>query len=110
MSTPSLVSVFKRFPKELFRVNNGYAVKVRAWSPSRRTYDIVVENGVVQPKALEPSNYIAPNGASMRPNSPYQQSLVSWRFRGNDTIVYSVAEGTTLPKDLLLVLKSWTRR
>ncbi|RNJ56495.1 hypothetical protein D7B24_007215 [Verticillium nonalfalfae] len=92
MSTPSLVSVFKRFPKELFRVNNGSAVKVRAWSPKRRTYDIVVENGVVRPKALEPSSYVAPNGASMRPNSPYQQSLVSWRFRGNDTIVYSVAE------------------
>ncbi|KPM39121.1 hypothetical protein AK830_g7444 [Neonectria ditissima] len=71
-------------------------VKLRAWSPKRRTYDIVVENGVVRPKALEPSSYIAPNGAFMRPNSPDQQSLVSGRFRGNDTIVYSVAEGVAL--------------
>ncbi|EEY22221.1 conserved hypothetical protein [Verticillium alfalfae VaMs.102] len=39
-------------------------------------------------------NVLAPNGASMRPNSPYQQSLVSWRFHGSDTIVYSVAEET----------------
>ncbi|KAF5120365.1 hypothetical protein E5D57_013719 [Metarhizium anisopliae] len=46
---------------------------------------------------------VAPNGASMRPNSPYQQSLVSWRFRGSDMIVYSVPKGTGLPDDLVLV-------
>ncbi|KAK8931643.1 hypothetical protein VCV18_000168 [Metarhizium anisopliae] len=46
---------------------------------------------------------VAPNGASMRPNSPYQQSLVSWRFRGSDMIVYSVPKGTRLPDDLVLV-------
>jgi hypothetical protein len=28
--TPSPMPVFKRFPKELFRVNNGYPVKLRA--------------------------------------------------------------------------------
>lgn len=28
----------------------------------------------------------------MRPNSPYQQSLVSWRFRGDDVIVYAIRE------------------
>ncbi|KAK4236566.1 hypothetical protein C8A03DRAFT_16804, partial [Achaetomium macrosporum] len=49
----------------------------------------------------------APNGASMRPNSPYQQSLVSWRFRGDDVVVYSVAAGTKLPHDLLLVHERW---
>jgi len=58
MPTPSQISVFRRFPKELFRVNNGYPVNLRVWTPKRRTYDIVVENGVVQPKALEPSSYI----------------------------------------------------
>lgn len=62
----------------------------------------------------------------MRPNSPYQQSLVSTRFRGTELIVYAVAKGkfnpyynhdlnafvklgvlsfigTDLPEDLLLV-------
>lgn len=108
----NLLSVFREFPKELFRVNDGFQVKLRAWTPQRRVYDIYVENGLVIPKALNESTYIgrlvsvsllsnhtdyplpsAPNGASMRPNSPYQQSLVSGRFRGNNVIVYSIPKG-----------------
>ncbi|KAG6025844.1 hypothetical protein E4U19_002965 [Claviceps sp. Clav32 group G5] len=70
----------------------------------RQTYDIVAkQNGLVEAKALDPQTYVAPNGASMRPNSVYQQSLVSWRFRGSDVIVYSVPQGTSLPDDLVLV-------
>ncbi|KAI8721662.1 hypothetical protein NCS52_00308300 [Fusarium sp. LHS14.1] len=103
MWASNLISVFGKFPKELFRVNNGPQIKLRVLRPNRHIYDIVPENGLALPKALNPSSYIAPNGASLRPNSQYQQSLVSWRFRGNDTIVYSVPEGTTLPDDLLLV-------
>ncbi|KAI2611995.1 hypothetical protein GGR54DRAFT_338782 [Hypoxylon sp. NC1633] len=100
---PNMIAVFRRFPKELFRVNNGQVIKLRVWTPKRHLYDIVTHHELVQPKALSPLSYVAPNGASMRPNSPYQQSLVSWRFRGIDTLVYSVPEGTTLPDDLLLV-------
>ena len=123
MPTPKLIAVFKRFPKEIFRVNNGRKVELRTWTPRRRVYDISPTNGLVQPKATKPMSYegesskerlvrprvlranliLAPNGASMRPNSPYQQSLVSWRFRGDDVIVYAVPEGTALPDDLLLV-------
>ena len=60
----------------------------------------------------------------MRPNSRYQQSLVTWRFRGDNVIVFSIPKGkphrltrttwvririltimedTNLPEDLLLV-------
>ncbi|KAK1766563.1 hypothetical protein QBC33DRAFT_104855 [Phialemonium atrogriseum] len=92
MSTPNLIAVFRKMPKELFRVNNGRQVKLRTWTPKRHVYDIFVKNGRVEPKALDPSTYAAPNGASMRPNSPYQQSLVNWRFRGDDMVVYSVPE------------------
>ncbi|KAH7327742.1 hypothetical protein B0I35DRAFT_415630 [Stachybotrys elegans] len=99
----NLIAVFRQTPKELFRVNNGWQVSLRAWSPSRRVYDIVPENGLVKPKALDLASYKAPNGASMRPNSLYQQSLVSWRHRGNDVMVYAVPKGTDLPEDLLLV-------
>jgi hypothetical protein len=42
----------------------------------------------------------APNGASMRPNSPYQRSLVRSRFRGVDVIVYSVPEGKSFIRNL----------
>ncbi|KAI1307407.1 hypothetical protein F5Y03DRAFT_119108 [Xylaria venustula] len=103
MSTPRLLGVFRVFPKELFRVNNGREVKIRIQQPGRQTYDIVARDGRVEPKALNPQTYVAPNGASMRPNSPYQQSLVSSRFRGSDVIIYAVAKGTQLPDDLLLV-------
>lgn len=103
MPGPNLISVFTRFPKELFRVNNGRHVELRARTPARRTYDITLSNGRAEPKALDPAAYAAPNGASMRPNSPYQQSLVSWRFRGSDMLVYAVPEGTVLPEELLLV-------
>ncbi|KAI0185347.1 hypothetical protein EV127DRAFT_397169 [Xylaria flabelliformis] len=103
MSSPGLIKVFRSFPKELFRVNNGRQVKLRVQQPGRHLYDILAKNGQVEPKALHPSTYIAPNGASMRPNSPYQQSLVLTRFRGTDVIVFAVAKGTDLPEDLLLV-------
>lgn len=57
MSFPNLISVFKRFPKELFRVNNGRIVTVRSRRPGRQVYDIIVDNGLVKPKALSPSTY-----------------------------------------------------
>ncbi|KAG6062686.1 hypothetical protein E4U30_003513 [Claviceps sp. LM220 group G6] len=104
MPRPNLIAVFRKFPKEIHRVNNGLSVKLRAWSPHRRSYDIVTkQHGLVEAKALNPPTYVAPNGASMGPNSVYQQSLVSWRFRGSDVIVYSVPKGTSLPDDLVLV-------
>lgn len=124
MTAMKLLAVFRKFPKEIFRVNNGRKVELRTWTPRRRLYDISTTNGRVQPKAMQPQSYegkgskerllqpktihradliLAPNGASMRPNSPYQQSLVSWRFQGDDMVVYAVPEGTALPDDLLLV-------
>ncbi|KAG6128453.1 hypothetical protein E4U12_005226 [Claviceps purpurea] len=104
MPRPNLIAVFRKFPKEIHRVNNGPSVELRAWSPYRRSYDIVAkQHGLVEAKALDPPTYVAPNGASMGPNSVYQQSLVSWRFRGSDVIVYSVPKGTSLPDDLVLV-------
>ena len=57
MKAPNLISVFREFPKELFRVNNGLQVRLRAWTPQRRIYDIFVVNGVVQPKALDQETY-----------------------------------------------------
>lgn len=121
MAATGLISVFETFPKELFRVNNGRYVKIRAQQPGRYIYDIISQNGRVEPKALNPETYIgldspkaacqrslaepcliAPNGASLRPNSPYQQSLVSTRFRGPEVVVYGIAKGsirTPMPPD-----------
>ncbi|KAG8426165.1 hypothetical protein J3459_008392 [Metarhizium acridum] len=83
-----MIKVFKTFPKELFRVNNGAHVQLREWALNRPVYDVILSHGLVQAKALNPSSYRAPNGASLRPNSPYQQQyLVSRIFKGYDIIV-----------------------
>jgi hypothetical protein len=58
MTHTNLVKVFRTFPKELFRVNNGRLVKLRVRSPERHSYDIIAENGLVEPKALNPLSYI----------------------------------------------------
>ncbi|QPH03919.1 hypothetical protein C2857_000366 [Epichloe festucae Fl1] len=103
MMAANLIGVFKTFPKELFRVNNGHLVQLRQWMPKRHAYDVHVTQGMIQAKALHPCSYQAPNSASMRPNSPYQQHLVARLFKGQDVMVYAVPPGTPLPNDLLLV-------
>lgn len=57
MQASNLIAVFKRCPKQLFRVNNGRPINLRVWSPRRHSYDIFAENGLVKPKALEPLSY-----------------------------------------------------
>ncbi|OAA35513.1 hypothetical protein NOR_07898 [Metarhizium rileyi] len=99
----NLIGVFKTLPKELFRVNNGHAVKLRPWSPTRHSFDVHVDNSLVQAKALNPHTYRAPNGASLRPNTPYQQLLVKNLFKGHNVQVYAIPRGTRLPDRLLLV-------
>ncbi|KAF2799226.1 hypothetical protein K505DRAFT_321302 [Melanomma pulvis-pyrius CBS 109.77] len=93
---------FKAFPMELFRVNNGRAIRLREWSPQRTRYDVLTEAGSVKAKALNPATYKAPNGASMRPNTQFKREMIQ-RSRGDDVVVYSIPKGTLLPEDLILV-------
>ncbi len=58
MASSGLINIFRNFPKELFRVNNGRQVKLRVQQPGRHVYDILAKNGQVEPKALNPSTYI----------------------------------------------------
>lgn len=58
MSPPGLIAVFRKFPRELFRVNNGRQIKLRVCAPRRHVYDIFAANGRVEPKALERSTYV----------------------------------------------------
>ncbi|KAJ5238276.1 hypothetical protein N7468_002895 [Penicillium chermesinum] len=124
MSTNRFIQSFTHVPKELFRLNTGAAVRLRAQpGPVRpqRSFDLLTAAGKVQPKALDPASYEWPNGASMRPNSAGQQNLVR-TFRGSTIYVYAVPAGsfppilkslvqnlsehfigTTLPDDLILV-------
>ncbi|KAI9679894.1 MAG: hypothetical protein M1817_004909 [Caeruleum heppii] len=102
-SSSKFINAFKIIPKELFRLNNGPSIALREYSPQRnRSYDLLTEAGKVKPKALQPSSYAAPNGASMRPNTAKQNKLVS-TFKGANMLVYCVPAGTPLPDDLLLV-------
>ena len=57
MAGRNLINVYNKFPKELFRVNSGTAVKLRVFKPGRDYFDFVTEDGLVVPKALDPSTY-----------------------------------------------------
>ncbi|KAL8921734.1 MAG: hypothetical protein Q9172_003851 [Xanthocarpia lactea] len=100
---PKPINVFKTLAKELFRVNNGPSIRLRA-SPNKPkgAYDLLTEGGKVKPKALDPNSYAAPNGASMRPNTAAQKRLVTI-FNRSTAVVYSLPAGTKLPEDLLMV-------
>ncbi|KAJ9353658.1 hypothetical protein DTO280E4_7251 [Paecilomyces variotii] len=105
MSINRFIQSFTQVPKELFRLNTGATVRLRAQpGPVRpkRSFDLLTTAGKVQPKALNPATYEWPNGASMRPNSEIQQNLVR-TFRGSSIYVYAIPAGTVLPDDLILV-------
>ncbi|MCJ1463596.1 hypothetical protein MMC07_002204 [Pseudocyphellaria aurata] len=94
---------FSVIPKDLFRVNNGPSITLRDRTVKKTgPYDLVTEAGKVKPKALDPNTYAAPNGASMRPNTPKQNNLVK-TLKGADVIVYAIPKGTQLPNGLVLV-------
>jgi hypothetical protein len=57
MTRRNLIHVYNKFPKELFRVNSGSAVKLRVYKPRHPYFDFVPEGGLVVPKALNPSTY-----------------------------------------------------
>lgn len=51
-------------PKELFRLNNGPVVRLRAYPGPRRPpglFDLLTYQGKVKPKALNPSTYEGEN-------------------------------------------------
>ena len=54
-----LIATYKVFPKELFRVNKGPDISLRAF-PTRpkRKFDLLTINGMVKPKALNAQTYI----------------------------------------------------
>lgn len=40
----SFIKSFKSFPRQLFRVNNGWKIALREWSPERqKSYDLLTE-------------------------------------------------------------------
>ncbi|KAF9889436.1 hypothetical protein FE257_007338 [Aspergillus nanangensis] len=104
MSTNRFIQSFAQIPKELFRMNIGASIRLRAHPgpvrPQRR-FDLLTVSGKVQPKALDPASYEWPNGASMRPNSPGQQHIVRRIFRGSSPIyVFAVPAGSSPPEAL----------
>ncbi|KAL4786792.1 hypothetical protein BJX76DRAFT_354795 [Aspergillus varians] len=102
---PRFIKSYTTFPKEIFRINNGPTVRLRPAPSPRRPkglFDLFTYGGMVKPKALSPTIYEPPNGASMRPNTPNLHRLVNAR-RGLSTCIYSVPEGAPIPEDLILV-------
>ena len=59
MQPRNLITVFRIFPKQLFRVNKGPQVKLRVWAPQKYSYEIFAPKGMVEPKALNKATYIS---------------------------------------------------
>ena len=54
------IKAFTTIPKELFRLNNGATIRLRAHSgplKPQRSFDLLTEAGTVKPKALSPDTY-----------------------------------------------------
>ena len=56
------IKVFTAFPRELFRVNNGGTIHLRAFAGPHKpeggkSFDVLTEAGKVKPKALNPDTY-----------------------------------------------------
>jgi hypothetical protein len=117
MTTPlSTIGVYRRFPKELFRLNKGPQIRLREYKFRQgKSFDVLANaSGNVEPRALNPNTYEgksdaaflpfgvlkrtnpAPNGASMRPNSRAMH-FITERFVSSQTIIYSVPQGVSRP-------------
>jgi len=60
MTTPvSVVGVYRRFPKELFRLNNGPQIRLRECKLRRGgSFDVLADaSGNIKPRALELNTY-----------------------------------------------------
>lgn len=55
----SIAGVYRRFPKELFRLNNGPQIRLREYKSRRGgSYDVLAnESGKIEQRALNPESY-----------------------------------------------------
>lgn len=90
-----------KIPKELFRANDGHSISLRDWHTQPfGAYDLITQNGIVIPKALDLRSYKALNSASLLPKSRVKDHLRN--FRGTDIIIFVLRAGIELPPELLL--------
>ncbi|CAG9940482.1 unnamed protein product [Clonostachys rosea f. rosea IK726] len=107
------IKVFRQFPKELFRINNGWQVLLRPrtkrssgheiTTKPKDLFDLPDSKPRVEPKALDPETYSGPNGAAMFPNTTHLQYCILGFLRKRNPVIYKIQEGTKLPDELLLV-------
>ena len=60
MSHNRFIQSFTQIPKDIFRVNSGISIRLRAWPGPTRPhgmFDLLTTAGKVQPKALDPASY-----------------------------------------------------
>ncbi|KAK0463147.1 uncharacterized protein EV420DRAFT_1158643 [Desarmillaria tabescens] len=98
-----LLGRYDYLPCELFRINASKKIILRDYNKQiesgRISYDLRThEDGLVHPKPGP--MFEGPNGASVRPNGAFLQELVR-TFRGKNTVIYRLPEGTKLPSDLV---------
>ena len=102
---PPLLGTYNFIYRDLFRVNATEKVILRDFESQKKlgrsSYDLVLKDGLVHP-APPTGNFEGPNGASVRPNSPFMQEVVRG-FKGKSVVIYLLKEGTPLPPELVLL-------
>jgi hypothetical protein len=105
-SRPPLLGKYNVIYRDLFRVNATEKVILRDFESQKKldrsSYDLVLkEDGLVHPSPST-GNFEGPNGASVRPNSPFMQEVIRG-FKGKGVVIYLLKEGTPLPPELVLL-------
>ena len=104
---PLVARFAKRTPVNLFRIQVGVNVKLRAHADQlaagRSSYDIKVHDGLVQSFEPAESRFMGPNGMSLRPAGPMFGIIVG-TFKSNPKLgIYEIPEGTPIPDNLALL-------
>ncbi|KAG6065422.1 hypothetical protein E4U32_007392 [Claviceps aff. humidiphila group G2b] len=87
------ISSFRLVPIQLLRVNAGKKIRLREYAASKgKSFDVVSENGLIKPKALDPPSYTGMSSTRRY----HAKSDLSEIFREINVVVYAVDEGMTI--------------
>ena len=101
-----LIGIFRgTVPVTLFRLQSAKAVSLRdfdvAAAAGKKSWDVRLHAGRVEPSDLSGSVFMGPNGMSLRPVGAVLATLVAG-FRGRCN-VFEVPAGTPIPAELVLL-------
>eukprot|EP01129_Flabellula_baltica_P014886 TRINITY_DN7278_c0_g1_i1.p1 TRINITY_DN7278_c0_g1~~TRINITY_DN7278_c0_g1_i1.p1 ORF type:complete len:179 (+),score=35.26 TRINITY_DN7278_c0_g1_i1:122-658(+) len=101
------ITKYTKTPCPLFRIQTGSQVNLRVHDEQKKagrvSYDLKLYDGLVKPLYEDgETEFIRPNGMSLRPKGNFMTQLVM-EFRGRNIEIKMVPEGTPIPEGLVLI-------